>query len=594
MEDDTDNAYFNFLYRRIGGADSCVLQYIDIESISNTLVLSESEELRNNTWYVLRLDYDLLESELRIRCKYDNGTEVFDYYWYHIGTSRLLLFERETLKIQVQGNSYTSGCVLKHYIDYVEAPFKEREWTQTDTPSDSDYLEDRWDFSLTQDNIDETSAWQLVVPYLDGVTGGLTLEFEDPSALANGDVIQVGMIVYGVDVDDGGKHDLGFVALAYGKDLGGTLRVFYYLYIDGSLLVSMKWTSTNFPKCTFAYGLSENRDVFSIRSRLWKDRDSDTYSDYHGTMDVDNQVTVPSQEFVLEAAHMADYTGNTNATTSIDNFDFLRRESVRDVVFSPAEKDKIAGEGGANDPLSILFQTLGQFIVTGLSPFITALDTILTTVIDVSLGLIETAIGVVVTTLTTVIDVSLGLIEDAVGFVETAIDTLTGVIDFIWGVIETIVPDMIDAFLDIVGDFVDAAIEFLGTIITTLLELGWALWYGLFEAVGLEGIFEIGDFLFTGFLQFITGIPIFLADLVSAIEVLFFLASLSGLIIFFGFPLAQGDIGGYFSAMIDYMSVDILFGFKPAGFVPDIPAVAVWLVISIATVFSGTIYVGFF
>ena len=156
---------------RDGLAGDTILYYYDVDASYQSLFLPTAEDLIEDTWYIIRMDYDLLESDFRIRVFSDVGVEVFDYVWQDIGTTRPAIFSDSSLLVRLKAGCYYPAQSQFVYFDYVNAPFKEREWTNTDVPGDGDWITNGKFLSYIQDDINDASDWQLTVPYLDQVSG---------------------------------------------------------------------------------------------------------------------------------------------------------------------------------------------------------------------------------------------------------------------------------------------------------------------------------------------------------------------------------------------------------------------------------------
>ena len=153
--DATANSMY-FDVRSIGtsGSDS-KLVYYDTGAGTETLDFPSSEDLQVDTWYRLRIDYDVLESSIRWRCYYQNDSKVFDYDWFDVGSDFPEFFTNTELQIVIKTSHKTNTKILTSYIDYITAPFKERTWVQTDIPTDPQYLLDSVYAAQVEDNVAE-------------------------------------------------------------------------------------------------------------------------------------------------------------------------------------------------------------------------------------------------------------------------------------------------------------------------------------------------------------------------------------------------------------------------------------------------------
>ncbi|MFX1417253.1 MAG: hypothetical protein ACFFC0_10600 [Promethearchaeota archaeon] len=573
------------------------LRYYDVDGVLQSKVCTGTEHTHIDTWYRLRMDYDLLRSRFRCRLYFDNGSRVLDYDWYDISSETPRMFEGTTVSVQMRVASKESGLTQSVYISYVQAPFKEREWVQDTIPTDGDWLEDRWDIAYAQDDISEYSKWNYTVPYLDSASISIKLEWENASALITPtDTMQSIVALHAVDALNGTHYEI--VRAYMGTDRSAAAvwsnRIFVYNADSSkSYTYAHHWsTGTSLPDCRMycSFEIQEDRSVIDLKVRFFYDITNDSaYCDFVIEEDVDDWVDNPSQEFVIHVSHRMSFTGNTEGKIVVEKFDPLSHDRFAEVHKGlPEAKEGI--QGGAWDPLAELqkgiadaFNKILGPLFQGLYDFVDGLEGLLSSVWD-SIANVVTEIQGLAADIASDIWAGIG---DALDFITDAIGVIVDeFFAWLWGV----AAEMAEFFFDV--------LELLLPLLLDLAEYVWdivaTVVFFIWDALGLPDLLAIVEVLLTGFIQFVNGIPIFITDMAAAIQALFTLVPVIGLVIFFGFPLAQRDIGGYFEAMLTYMGFDITFGLEVFGNGIYIPAVAVWLVVSLATVLSGTTYAGFF
>ncbi|MFX0185806.1 MAG: hypothetical protein ACFE95_22200 [Candidatus Hodarchaeota archaeon] len=557
------------------------LSYYDTSNTLQTLNLTGTERVIEGYWYTLEIRYHLLESQLRIKLSFMNGTRVFSYEYYEINSNRPNLFGcTGDLKIRLYGSGLTQSRYFYYYVDWVKAPFESREWYHYNFPSDPQFTSDSWDVAKIFDDItNDRSQWRLVVPYFDTCSGTMNV-IQDDDISDFEDDIHYKFSLYGVDGDDGDAHLLGSIEIWMRdtNDPGGNALRTYVIIRDGSN--SAEWEHSDEETIygqtvNFAIGMSDDRSSFSFKAQADLDTTGDTWDwSEIGTYqdNVSTYVTDPSQEFILEVDYDIDkWTGNSEIYFSLSSFDLSEKNIFQGII--NAVQGFIAGIIAFFIGIFMLlfrflagiFKYVGDLIVQALEGLRPLFDTISS-------------------------------------WLDSIFEELAELAGSIWSVLGEWIDDIINTYLiplaediaELFGLILEWLIPILTGLITIILEFGFQFIYGLLASVGLEGLLDIGAMLFTGFLQFITGLQVFIPDLISVIQTLFYLSSIVGLLLFFGLPLSQEDIGGYITAMIDYMSFDITFGISILGCRIPVPAVALWLVVCIGTVLSGTIFVGFF
>ena len=557
------------------------LTYRAINAASQELVLSGDEKLKPDYWYLLKLDYDFLRSKIKFKVYFENNTKVFDYDWQDISEYMPAIFNSPKVWAYLQVSGIGDGDwnpTTTVLFDYVKAPFAENIWEQSTVGSDTDWLQEQPLGVRVQDDIlGEYSIWDLTVPRLDVVSGTM---FNGGAIFTSVNDVEasISIAILGVDANDGDLHEVGRIKLR--KQYGGTAMNFS-ITKGGSISIDeyLHGTIAFTPRAEFSLSLIDERSLLEIKGRCWPDHtDEDSFSDVFGVIDVADYVDDPSTEFVIRTSYYCDFTADIEFSMNFEEFGFVARDIFADI-----------GRAIGN-----LITGFFEFIFVGLFRFLAGIFRIIGELIIAAVNALQpflTIISDAIDTLWTIADEIAGW---ASGILTDIFNEFANIGEHIWTWFEGIISDVADWMYDILELVIPALLGFLETIVTGLLELAWVLWYGMWAAVGLEGIFEIGDVLFTGIAQFITGLPTLINDWMSFLVALWYLISVFGVIVFFGFPLKEATIGGYIDCMFDYMAFDLTFGISAAGFGGRVPAVAIWFLFVIATVLSNTLFVGFF
>lgn len=447
----------NYVYFQVYGMKDGVSYYTKCAYKNNaggteTLLVNSDERVYSDTWYVIRMDYDLYLAKMRWRLYFDNGSEVFDYEWTDIDEdNQPALFQFEEIFLRYQPNSQGDQVWIQHYVDYIEAPFKERAWENTDVPSDSDWLANSWDAVHVQDDINDISDWRLTVPRLDAVSGTFTAGFDDASLMNNGDNAYMSVNVYAVDADDGDLHSA--VALAIGHVNVGVGDAFSIsLNIDGSEIWGYTAVGTTRPICQFTISLTDDRSRIGLEARVWlDDTDSSTYEDVIGSADISDIATDPSHEFVLEIEYVADFDCNTEWEALIYDYSLTYRDIFKGIgdffggIFGGVGDFLSGGIDFISDIFATIFRWLGELFasaIAGLGELLTAALSL----VEAAVGLVEDAISAMQTAL-----------ESAIALVEDAVD---GLIAYIQDIGDFVITELISAAQNILDALFDA-MEFL-------------------------------------------------------------------------------------------------------------------------------------
>jgi len=544
--------------------------------------LNGSERFFDNEWYIFKVTFNILESKMRFRLSFDNGTSVFNYIWQELKPGQghtPSLFGQQNLEIRVSMAGATNGVTNIFYTDYIKAPFVEAYWEQTTDGADADWLQEQPLGVVVQDDIlGEWSVWEVTVPDLDVVSG---IMFNGGAIFASSadKEASIAVAIFGVDADDGDLHEVGRIKLQ--KNYGSYST--NYSIIEGGTTLGDSYihaTIAYTPRAEFSMALVDDRELLEIKGRCYHDHsDEDSFGDIYGLIEVGDYVDDPSNEFVIRVAYYCDFTADLEFSMNFEEFAFVHKDIFADI-----------GRAIGN-----LISSFFEFIFIGLFKF---LATIFKVVGELIIAAVD-ALAPLLTGLATWLNDIWTVIEEitgwATGILNDILSAFADIGQIIWIYFENLVSDLAIWLQDILDLVIPTLLSFLGTIITSILEFGWAFWYGLWAAVGLEGVFEIGDLLFTGFLQFITGLPQFINDWVAFLVGISSLFAVLGFIWIFIFPIALGnDVSGYFDGLIFTASFDITLGISALGFKVPIPIFIPWSLIVIYTFLTGTFFYGFF
>lgn len=527
------------------------------------------ERVFEDLWYVFRIDYDLLKTECRFRLFFDNNTKVFDYDYFDIDPiNRLGIFAQTDLVLRIQSRS--KGVTVINFVDYVQAPFKEREWKQIDTPSDSDWLVDSWGNARVQDNIDDSSGWQLVVPYLDTVTATIFTNTSDNDVFisgAAGDRVTWFFRIFAVDGDDGDLHELFEVTIGFFEIIANTFRVDFGLQFGGVTLAqgafdfTSNYTSIS-PRVAFSVGLTEDRSEAVMNTRLSLNGTFRDAIDFSAGGSVSGIATDPSQEFLLRFSYDAELDADVEWFAFLDDFGLKERGIFSDwfIANAPGALENVAtAVASGDDILTILFRWLGD--------------------------LLANAFGFVG-----------DLLVDTFGFVGDLIISALEALEPFLTIISDAITGLVDLFVAAVGDFIDEVIIVLLSILADLTDVIVGIVFFIWDALSLPDILAVFDTLLVGFGQAVAGFGQFVTDINNLIGNIFTISVTAGLFVFFFLPITiSPTIGQWIEKVMEFMAFDITFGFSPWNVVPRVPAGAVWIAIVIGSgVLSGSILGGFF
>lgn len=570
----------------------------DIDSGERKISLSGDERVHDNTWYVLKIDYNILKSTVRTRLSFDNGSKVFDYDYSDLqalygDTFRLDFFRSTEMTLQIYSSSRTNLTTSTYLIDYIKAPFKEREWTQSDTPGDADWLQDAYSLAYVQDDIDDTSGWILDVPSLDVVSGSLIMDWSDRETgnFVDEDTASMKFELYGIDADDGDIHLLVNVGIAMEYDTPNTQMVVFFTISDHIGVIFIEtWIDVTpwvlHPRLDYVFTLAEDRSRVDVRVRVLPDAEGTDFKDFVAAIDVADSTTDPSQEFLLLFSYLADFTGDVELTMLIEDFGFTGADIFADII------------KGIVDPIgnflssifTIAFKFLaGIFRIVG--DLITAAISFATTIIETAIGLVITAVEAVTTELGNILT-ELGLlaaaiatevwdgIGDALDFITEAITDLA---TQIWTEVSAFVDDILDELLtalaivaeeaatvvfDVLEFLIVLVLDIIDGVINFVIEATFFIW----DLLGLPDLILIYDTVIVGLIQVATSTP----DMfIWLLDVWFFWATgifFLGFLLLLGFPVVSSKTPGQLiNNFRDMNSMDATLGLSILGFQIAIP-----------------------
>lgn len=515
--------------------------------------MSGDERIYDNEWYILKISYDLFESETKFRLSFMNGTKVFDYYWYELRTEDWTpsLFTEMKTGLTIRGWCRTGGQQIIYRIDYINAPFKERDWKQTidGSASDADWLSESPLGVLVQDDLSaEDSEWQIVVPELDSVSGTM---FHGGGFFDSGDSSYFSVVLYGMDGDDGDMHKVAEVRL--NKQYSGPSGVNFSL-LDGNGNVEDEYTHGTIaytPKTEFSISLVEDRSIVEISGRCWQDHaDEDAFGDVYASIDVSDHVDDPSSEFVVRTYYYSNFDYDFEFVMKFEEFGWLERNIFEDI--------------GRGLGLELLFLLAGIF--PALFRFLASIFKVVGDAIILAIEALEPFFSV---------------IRDAVKDLEeflTAIGTAIGEIaDDIWASIGDaldFIIDAIEAILDelilIIGDILNEVFIVLGTLISVIVEFIADIIFWIWAELGLPDVLAIIDLFLTPVFTIVTGFPAFIIDF-STLLTLFVMLILGFYwfwLIFLAFAEKGFNVFAGFGEMVNRLFTFYNFSFLGIGPVP--------------------------
>jgi hypothetical protein len=493
-----------------------------------------ADKLAPETWYILRIDYDLFQSEIRLRLYFDNQTRVSSHHWYDVNAQDYpALFGKTEINAYIHMKTWASAVTTTTKIDYVNAPFKEREWKHTTVAGDADWtVDETFEAVEFQDTIAaEYNMWQLNVPYLDLVSGMLRVSLDDHAVLDNLDGAHMEVNVYCVDANDGDLHN----AFAATIDIYRSGANFYNalsVKIDSVTVESEIRNDANIDDLwlSFALATREDRSIYGVHVYWgWDVTDQTASENFVYDHPVASVADSPSQEWVIEFEYYVNMAADTEGKMWVESFQEIHRESMREMNIQDAiDKQPDHYYSNAWNPFEGIQRALDEFIM--------ALGNILANAWN-------------------------GIIQPIITILQTFISDL---FDFLF----SLASDVLEFMIDVAFYWWDAA--------NAPDVLAWLEW-------GLIGITQAAS-----------GGLVWIQSAVDQLQNIWDLGSIIGVLFFFALPLfASPTIGLYLERMFHYMAFDVTFGFSPLNIIPQVPAVALWLIIMQFNILDGTAFAGF-
>lgn len=523
----------------------------------------------NNTWYTLKVDYDLLRSKIQFELLANGSNRLWKVDEEDIvdPDDLPLLFAKEKVRITITARDKSLNNEFVFNIDYIEASFKEKEWEQVDTPGDADWLADSWDAAYVQDDIADRSEYELVVPYLDKVSG-IIVNIKTGTLLSASEDIFVRFRLLAVDGDDGDVHEVFELRADFSVNPGPDQYAEVLIQADESTVFTDQPTAGDADeiKLGFTITLDEDRSKAVLKIEFLFDNDpTATTEDSSFVYEIAIAACAddPSTEFKLEMSYAYTMTTNIFGKAYLSQFNAYERNLFDDLF------------GWIPDLVEGLF----AWFLESLGLIFVILFRFLADIWKVVGEAIVAGIGGFMALLEVAIDALAPLLTSIAGWLSDVVDAVVALVVGIG-----------DYLLTLIGDFVDGAITFLLTIISDLVDLGAGIFFAIWDGLGLPDVllwFDALNDVFTGGLGILVDtITFFIAILAVAAGLLF--------VIHFFIPLIIGDSqGGYWEAWFSVAGFDITFGLTLLGFRANIPLIIpsflIWL-----SVLVTTPYIGFF
>jgi len=521
---DSRGAMLNLISQTDDGyAGTNLLMYLINGSII-TKELPSDEKLRDNIWYKVKINYDVLKSKLRFRCYYDNGTEIFDHTHSSISAVQNDLFKAKSLELFITQSTLTNNKGVDVYLDYIKAPFKVKSWDQAVTPSDSDWITDSPHQAYVEDDIDEYSAYQLVVPFFDHCSGSIFLRMDNIGNEVDADNCDVIFKIYGVDADDGGVHEIYEIKLHYGYVAPSrymTVGLTTEQQVLPFFVDSDTASSDDNMRLDFDIGTYDDRSKLRVNTRHYIGEEDNEPVDVVGQATLSATVSDPSNEFIVKIFYYADFSGNQEFTGKLENFVFVSKD-----IFQDAASGLLGGIWNFIADIFIIvgkflagiFKFIGDIIVTAvqaLEPLLTAISSAITamqTALGTAIDAVTTAVTAVVTELQGLAAAIATAVWDGIG---TALDFITEAVEGIWTAMVLILDDVIAGLLllaEDIGDFLFAILEFLIALIDEFFDLMFVIWDSVPLLVGIS---DVVDLVFTSFMDILTAAPDLFSDVMA-------------------------------------------------------------------------------
>lgn len=443
-------------------------------STTNEYIVYQIEALEYDVWYRFEIEFDLYKSEINYKLyNDDNGSKLYDIdYQDFPGSYTPKIFMDEYLSVRFYDRFEYSQNNFKHYIDYVDAPFSLNNWKITDTPADSDFLFYSYDSAYAQDNIDDTAKFECCIPQLDSFSGETSCDINNHSNLASTFTSYSAISFYNTEYDDGNKALIGrFLMVVVSMDgsnymiqLEGRNGNDAQTFVDYWSIAKANWVPI---ALSFSIDLSENRNKLQIQSILYDNALTESIlSRYDYSLFVDDYVTDPSQEFVIETEYYMDFDDDIEIKYALSNLNVIEKDIFSDLIG--------LGQGFINGLVGLIIAAFAVILL----PCFRFLADVLVTVIQSLIDTFEPLISALQSTLDNIFSI-LGDILSALGDIaQDIIDGLIGVLQDILDIITDLAVDFVLAIIDLASDILDEFIPLLIGFLSDFVDviLGIVFW----------------------------------------------------------------------------------------------------------------------
>ncbi|MFW9875077.1 MAG: hypothetical protein ACFFG0_18385, partial [Candidatus Thorarchaeota archaeon] len=326
-----------------------------------------------DVYYLVRLDYNILESVFIVTIRYDNNSLIYKVDWrkdFTTITDRPILFAYDTAPyffVSTYTVYYGSQMV---WLDFINTHYHEKVWRQETAPTSSAWLVDLpLSTSVTNTtNSGNNSLWRINVDRLDAVAGILQMNVTNSLALFDGSDhfgATAYFRIYAVDKSSGALTELIEISNNMDDNQPAVNSYITAQYVDigqtritqaGSFLNYAEAASgTNFfPGIGFGIATYDSRSKIHISLIFMSNikNSSYPYVEYNANITVSDIEDNAGQEFVLETEYVVDDTIDQAFTwlANYQKFQIYQRDLARDVfnVIQVLNLVNAAGEVSGN------------------------------------------------------------------------------------------------------------------------------------------------------------------------------------------------------------------------------------------------------
>lgn len=448
----------------------------------------------SDVYYRAKVTYNVLQSELAVEVKTDGNSKIFKVNYPDDFTSTGVipqLFAHEKGPDIFFSTYIPYITASETWIDYIEAPYKENEWRQTEFPSDSDYLSDSPILANVQDDITDSSKWEKSIPSLDALSANLNLNITDISNFGVfSDNWQMDFKIYNIGAITGDKELL--ISITIFSSTSPAVEVNKMIVSDGLGTTILEHNDIA-PSgdiydmdITFSFGLRNDRSEFDFSAILIPDEDffapvTGAYSNNISSFNSD-----PSQEFLIETEYDFDFESDTEIIFKLNNLAYLERDIFSDPVgfIGDVIGDAFGGLVGLIlKPLFDFLATIIRFILSGLTAIVTPLLEILQIAMEAAISTLGTLLEAALTTLGTLLEAAIDALQPFLTLIEDAIDGLITFLEDIADEIIALATTIWTAFLDIVSDILDVIVPLIGQFISDVVDVFLPFLFGVWDAL---------------------------------------------------------------------------------------------------------------